>query len=155
MADKITWSKSRFKLFSNCPRAYKYNYIEKVPRTVPESLTKGVLLHDLFDKFYDYRNINLAIKQLEIDNEFIIKYGEHINNFMDFNKRMKLIPVIKEEKYYIEEFVGVVDRVDLINNEYVIIDYKTSNGSSVETYMDELLLYAWMIQKAKNIEVNE
>ena len=89
MSQKIIWSKSRFKLFANCPKAYDYSYIQKIPQATPESLTKGVKLNDIFDKFYKYRNINLAMKELNIDNDFIAKYDNHINNFMDFVKKYK------------------------------------------------------------------
>jgi hypothetical protein len=52
MADKITaWSFSRWMKYSNCPRAAKYAYIDKLPEPSSPALERGTILHKSCEDF--------------------------------------------------------------------------------------------------------
>lgn len=150
----IIWSKSKLNTIINCPLAYKFRYIDRKQQDVVEALNKGVILHEIFDKFYIYnKDLNKTIHELRINPDFVVKYNQHINNFIDFNTKLKLEPIHREQKYNVDNITGIIDRVDIINDKYAIIDYKTSTGDNIDDYKKELLLYAYLIQKVHKINI--
>ena len=153
--EKIIWSKSKLGCMEQCPYKYKLHYVDKIKEAEVEAMTKGVKLHKIFDNYYDLKDITKAIQKENLDQDFMDKYGDHITHFMDFNSKYKLIPIVKETKYDLDNFTGIIDRVDIIDNEYAIIDYKSSSGTSIENYMKELLLYAHLIQEGKKIVIGK
>lgn len=102
-------------------------------------------------------NIKNTIKNCNITNDFLNKYYVHFQNFLDFNYekyvnyKINFMPINTEEKIEYLDWVGVVDRIDKINDKIIIIDYKTTKGFTIEEYEDELLLYAWLVKHQKNI----
>ena len=158
----MTWSKSKLKTFRECSQKYKMAYIEKLPQEKVEALNKGIILHDFFNKFYDYfpendinKSIIHAAKQLNISEEFQNQYEKHVLSFIDFNEKHKEFnnPIIREKKYVMENWTGIVDRVDSYKNGYILTDYKTSHGTSIDEYLDELLLYAHMLREKEGINI--
>ncbi len=183
----IIWSISRIGAWLECPLKAKYKYIDKLYVEMPsEALEKGKKLHDYYDKFYDFYEEDIydaeekAINYLGIDEEFQKKYMMHALNFREFVILNDVIPHKRESKYYAtdidgDKWIGIIDRVDKIDEEFVkIIDYKTSEGSLnevsknkrimkadgslfIETsnYLPQLLLYAKIYELAEKEKVKE
>jgi ATP-dependent exoDNAse (exonuclease V) beta subunit len=116
-----------------------WTYIEPQPQEKHEDLEKGNILHKYYETFYkhldEHFNINVAeekaLKELNIDVDFQEKYMKHALNFREFNIITKRRPLFTEQKLFYKDWNGIIDRVDLINEErkeVIIIDYKTSNG---------------------------
>jgi CRISPR/Cas system-associated exonuclease Cas4 (RecB family) len=152
-----TWSKSKIKGYRACPFAFKLQNFDKPPIEKVESLDKGVQLHSVFDKYYLTEDINQAIDAAKFPKEYLEKYSEHIQNFLNWNKRYPNKPYIREEKQTVGNIVGVVDRIDELNEKtYIVIDYKTSMGKDdIKDYLDELLLYGFLAQEKFKIKVTK
>lgn len=138
----ITWSISRISTWLECPLKAKIRYIDKIKSTTPsEALEKGKKLHDYYDKFYDYFDNEIeeaedkAVNNLKFDEDFQNKYAIYALNFREFVQINPQKPYLKEKRYFAKDedgdnWVGIIDRVDKINdNEVMIVDYKTSKGS--------------------------
>jgi len=157
----MIWSKSKLKTFRDCSLKYKFGYIDKLIGKKAEITNKGIILHDIFDKFYDHyshdKGFEIAMTEtlhaMNINDEFVDKYQIHFNAFKEFNvKKLKehqehFFPLLREKKYEIEKWRGIIDRVDKIGDKIILIDYKTTKGYSIGNYEDELLLYAELIKK--------
>ena len=183
--ENIIWSISRISTWLECPLKAKLRYIDKIKSTAPsEALEKGRKLHDYFDKFYDFYKIDIekaedeTVAYLGFDQDFQEKYMMHAINFREFVMLNETLPYKREAKYYASDedgdrWIGIIDRVDKINdNEVIIIDYKTSQGSKnavgkekrvmtatgeliIETsnYLPQLLSYAKIYELAEKEKV--
>jgi hypothetical protein len=158
------WSKSKLKTFRNCSYLYKLQYIDKIPQEVVEVTNKGIILHDFFDNFYKNWNGDInktfifTMKQMNITEEFYNQYKEHFDNFINFNIRKliqyptEFMPVFTEKKYFNGEWTGIVDRVDKVGNKIIVLDYKTTSGTELSEYLDELCLYANLIEQNEKVK---
>lgn len=159
----MNWSKSRLKTFRNCSLLYKYAYIDKLPAEVAEITDKGIILHEFFDKFYQNWNgnigetISITKKQMKLTDEWCIKYSLHFQSFIDFNNKKlikypnEFLPLLTEKKYK-NDWTGIVDRVEKVGEKIIVIDYKTTEGYAIGDYMDELCLYAKLIEDNEKIK---
>jgi len=151
----MKWSKSSIKLFRACSLAWKYRYIDKIEGEKVEALDKGTKLHSLFDKFYDSNNLNIAVQQVGLDESFIATYSDHIAHFLDYNLKYKFKPFIRENSYELNNLKGIVDCVVRNGDKNLLLDYKTTIGNNIGDYLDELLLYAYLIQEKEKITIHQ
>jgi hypothetical protein len=152
-----------------CPYQFQLKYILEEPGEAPAEITsKGLKLHELFDRFYDCSfSMEEAAEKVGVDKEFLEKYRMHIWSFYDFNNRImyekdegipsaeSTIPLAREVKIEHKNWKGVLDRVDDINGKIVITDYKTTTGNNLSFVRDELILYADLWQYATDINTDE
>lgn len=119
----------------------------------------GVIVHEVLKKFFGIKiNKILTRKELDedmekvIDEVFIEKYGSNLRgnlylikgqilkrmrDILDYHKEMiksRTVKIISTEELFEEEFLGSnfvcrLDRVDLRDGKYVIVDYKISKSS--------------------------
>ena len=166
----MKWSKTRLKCFRLCPYCYKLKYIDEVKGEDAGITIRGRLLHEAFDKFYKLydeersleENMEVALNNVEgIDDEFVKKYAEHIDAFLDFNKKKieeigieDFTPLYTEIELEDEKWKGIIDRIDKVGDNIIVIDYKTSKGYNLDKYYDELCLYAYLVMKKLNLKVN-
>lgn len=162
------WSKSKMKTFRDCPHKFNLTYIKKIDVDVKvEALEKGKKLHDLFDKFWirysgdPAKAIEETVKDLNLDDAFVKKYIDHVWSFVDHVKRKQkyvrldeMRPVSNEEWLEHGRWHGFIDRVDKVNEKYILLDYKTSHGNNIAEYADELMLYAWLYHQKYGIWVD-
>lgn len=165
---KKYWSKSRLKCFRECPYRYKLRYIDGVKGKTAEITNKGIILHELFDVFYKnydktktlIQNIEDAQIKIKRDVDFWEEYAMHVDAFISMNKNKielysqdKFMPIYTEMKIEAKGWKGIIDRIDMIDDKVILLDYKTSTGYDMSKYIDELLLYAWLFQEEKSINV--
>lgn len=152
----ITWSATSFKTYLECKRKFYLNYVLKLKEhstsLKPKPYELGEIIHSILE---DYYSLNKDVSELtfaEIENLFI-KYKSS-NPFLildleiwkkklyDFHlydkNRLKNRKIIALEKTFECEFEGikikgVIDRVDMYDDVYEVIDYKTSSTLSVDT----------------------
>lgn len=160
---EFSWSKSRLKTFRNCSLLYKYIYIDNLKPEVKEVTNKGIILHEFFDRFYQNwtgditETIKKTKEQMNLDDDWCVKYSLHFQSFIDFNKKKlikypdEFMPLFTEKKYK-NEWTGAVDRVEKVGDKIIVIDYKTTEGYSIDNYIDELCLYAKLVEENENIK---
>jgi len=145
-------SKSKLNCFINCPKQFQLmndNPKEGIPGP---ALIKGIKVHDMFDKLYDYK------KQYNSKEEIIKKlmeiepneYHDYKEKFAEWQKEMNF-PKIEntEEKIYDKEDDIVIkyDRLDFDGKTRIMWDYKTGKLKTALDHEFELILYAYYYMK--------
>ena len=141
-------SYSSISTYQNCPLAYKFRYIDRLPTKRTRYLSFGSSLHAILAYFYEAA----SVKPPSLDRllEYLPQVWESegysdsseeqtyfeqakkvLSQFYHTNISDLQIPVALEHKFAIEldccTLTGIIDRVDrLPNGGYEVIDYKTS-----------------------------
>ena len=140
-------SKSKILCFSQCPRKYYLQNVEKVKvDKVPEALQKGIEVHSAVE----YYN-----KNGKWQSEIIDKYPDIAKNFIEFFKVFGK-PIESELKIYNEQLgvVGVIDAVYLDNEKLLVLDYKTGKKHPIKDYRFELAIYTKLYEDWKHITIH-
>ncbi|MDH1976784.1 PD-(D/E)XK nuclease family protein [Aliarcobacter butzleri] len=147
---KFIWSATSFKNFLECKRRFYLQYILKInEHTIslkPKGYELGDIIHSILEDYYSKDNKN-SIEELFLkyksSNPFLTLdlevWKKKLLNFYEFDKQ-RLInrEIIMIEKEFNCSFnniniKGIIDRVDKFEDNYEVIDYKTSSTLSVDT----------------------
>lgn len=145
-------SKSKLNSFINCPKQFQLMCDYPKESKPGPALIKGIKVHDMFDKLYDYK------KQYNSKEEIINKlmeiepneYHEYKEKFAKWQEEMNFPPIENtEEKIFDEEDNIVIkyDRLDYDGNARIMWDYKTGKLKNVQDFEFELILYAYYYMK--------
>ncbi|WP_323587896.1 PD-(D/E)XK nuclease family protein [Aliarcobacter butzleri] len=147
---KFIWSATSFKNFLECKRRFYLQYILKInEHTIslkPKGYELGDIIHSILEDYYSKDNEN-SIEELFLkyksSNPFLTLdlevWKKKLLNFYEFDKqRLKNREIIMIEKEFNCSFnniniKGIIDRVDKFEDNYEVIDYKTSSTLSVDT----------------------
>ncbi len=147
---KFIWSATSFKNFLECKRRFYLQYILKInEHTIslkPKGYELGDIIHSILEDYYSKDNKN-SIEELFLkyksSNPFLTLdlevWKKKLQNFYEFDKqRLKNRKIIMIEKEFNCSFnniniKGIIDRVDKFEDNYEVIDYKTSSTLSVDT----------------------
>ncbi|WP_151949756.1 PD-(D/E)XK nuclease family protein [Aliarcobacter butzleri] len=147
---KFIWSATSFKNFLECKRRFYLQYILKINEHIislkPKGYELGDIIHSILEDYYSKDNKNL-IEELFLkyksSNPFLTLdlevWKKKLLNFYEFDKqRLKNREIIMIEKEFNCSFnniniKGIIDRVDKFEDNYEVIDYKTSSTLSVDT----------------------
>jgi len=169
--DKRSFSYSKLKLYQECPRAYKFEYIDKIEAPFRKIAIIGKLAHQCFHTYTEYlmkkklrSDITimpqvaekiLAQSGIPDDEELMAEVKELAERFtrgfvlnLDtfYGSEIKL--AIDEEGHQVDWkadnafFRGILDRIDIEDNRVLITDYKT--GWEITKDRAQLETYAWM-----------
>lgn len=149
---KISWSASSFKKFLDCKRKYYLENILKIKNhtisKVPENFELGSIIHkileDLFTEFdLSKEKLEELFLKYRSENPFLILelevWKKNLFKFLELEKeRIKHRKIISLEQKFTSVFNGiningVIDRIDFHEDNYELIDYKTSSSLSVDT----------------------
>ncbi|WP_226809427.1 PD-(D/E)XK nuclease family protein [Aliarcobacter butzleri] len=147
---KFIWSATSFKNFLECKRRFYLQYILKIKEHTislkPKGYELGDIIHSILEDYYSKDNKN-SIEELFLkyksSNPFLTLdlevWKKKLQNFYEFDKqRLKNREIIMIEKEFNCSFnniniKGIIDRVDKFEDNYEVIDYKTSSTLSVDT----------------------
>ncbi|WP_237909348.1 PD-(D/E)XK nuclease family protein [Aliarcobacter butzleri] len=147
---KFIWSATSFKNFLECKRRFYLQYILKInEHTIslkPKGYELGDIIHSILEDYYSKDNKN-SIEELFLkyksSNPFLTLdlevWKKKLQNFYEFDKqRLRNREIIMIEKEFNCSFnniniKGIIDRVDKFEDNYEVIDYKTSSTLSVDT----------------------
>lgn len=154
---KQEWSATSLKKYLECKRKYYLEYIHKIKEhstsLKPKGYELGSMVHKTLESAYrsfDVNNINFELikslfeKQINhnpfllLDKEVFLK---RLNTFVEFeakrfeNKDLKVLDIEKDFKFNFNGIVlkGSIDRIDKLDDEYLLIDYKTSSSLKVDS----------------------
>lgn len=153
---KMTWSATSFKTYLQCKRKFYLQYILKIKEHTislkPKPYELGDIIHSILEEYYtlDENHTELSFEKIEFlfnkfksSNPFLILdleiWKKKIYDFHIYDKeRLKNRKIIALEKSFDCEFEGikikgVIDRIDKFEDNYEVIDYKTSSSLSVDT----------------------
>ena len=153
----LWYSFSNLEKYKQCPRAFKYIYIDKEPILENEWSKQGSEIHNFLE-----HTLNEAIKSksFSLSSEFANKYPEILDNFLyletkrykKFEDKDLYFDNELEQKIYDEELhlVGKIDRVYYLfdkDNGKVLLDYKTGKVKDIKDNYPQLALYTYMYNK--------
>ncbi len=150
---KLTWSASSLKEFLECKRKYYLNHILKIKEhnisLKPRGYELGNIVHDSLEEYYkqDKRGYEILLSifnKYRSENPFLNLdleiWKRKLKDFINqeekrFEKGYKIIAL---EKPFLCEYEGVklqgkIDRIDVLADEYFVIDYKTSSNLKIST----------------------
>lgn len=153
---KLTWSATSFKSYLQCKRKFYLQYILKIKEHTislkPKAFELGDIIHSILEDYYKIsENLNeLTFEKIE---ELFNKY-KSTNPFLildleiwkkklyDFyiqdKERLNTRRILNLEQSFSCNFEdikikGVIDRVDVYEDVYEVIDYKTSSSLKVDS----------------------
>ncbi|RXJ87421.1 PD-(D/E)XK nuclease family protein [Arcobacter sp. CECT 8985] len=149
---KLTWSATSLKTYLQCKRKFYFQYILRLKEHEISLKPKGFELGDIIHKIlYEYYELGFDTKErlqalftkYTNKNPFLTLelevWKKKIEQFYNFEKqRIQNIQVLQKEMpfnitYQNINIKGVIDRVDKINDTYLVIDYKTSANLKVDS----------------------
>ena len=153
---KQQWSATSFKTYLQCKRKFYLQYILKIKEhsisLKPKAYELGDIIHSILEDYYtidengtefNFDKIEQLFNKYKSTNPFLILdleiWKKKIYEFyLQDKKRLENRKIIAIEKSFLCEFEGiqikgVIDRVDLFEDTYELIDYKTSSSLSVDS----------------------
>jgi CRISPR/Cas system-associated exonuclease Cas4 (RecB family) len=179
---KLVYSVSQLQTYESCPKKYMFNYIYKIPSRPRHYFDFGTSVHESleflsadFDKKLPIEKLyTLGVKYLT--DGWISKGYENANQEQEyFQKGLNIIKefIVKETELRMEDrqtiglelkffldfegrtLMGYIDRIDKVNGEIEILDYKTSKSMSRESELEknmQLLVYSLASESHQDIK---
>ncbi len=136
---------SMLKIYSECPRKYFYNFVEKF--NMPQSnapFEKGKKIHALanfFIKGADILKLEKSLSESELNAWMYLKNSEYFKmKFLESEYQISA----KIEEYWIG---GRLDALVEDKNNYYILDYKTGSIPKNPIYDFQTMIYLYCIDK--------
>lgn len=171
---KHIYSVSQLKTYEQCPKKYLFQYIYKIPTIAKHYFDFGTSIHTVLEHIVDNLKENISVeleyaKSISLLHKFWISKGyesakqereyfeKGLNIIKDFitkeieikknNPTRKIIAKEKTFNFEIngKKIYGIIDRVDSVEGEFEILDYKTSNSQETKTQLNnsiQLFVYA-------------
>lgn len=150
---KFIWSATSFKTYLQCKRKFYLQNILKIKEHTislkPRAYELGDIIHSILEDYYkdftknDFSEIEGLFSKYKSSNPFLILdleiWKKKLYDFYLLDKqRLENRKIIALEKSFNCEFEGikikgVIDRIDMFEDKYEVIDYKTSSNLSVDT----------------------
>jgi|LGOV01.1.fsa_nt_gb hypothetical protein len=161
---------SAIEVFADCPRKYKFQYVDRIYRPSNEHFVFGTLGHRVAEMvgleinsevIYDYvehakymSSIQLALETLKITNPLVL-VKNYVSALKKFLRNYTLIGT--EIKIRDKDNVGVIDLIAVNEEErkLLILDYKFSNHMKTETDIvdnHQLYMYAKLLNSMPDIK---
>ena len=155
--NKQIWSFSHINTYLQCPLAWKYHYLLKIPQPASEILESGKQAHEVIQSYVNYlvrtrKKYDPAYKPKQVLKPEVEKmFKQFQENFLlnldTFLATEKEIAITKEKKltdWWDNNcwFRGKIDRIEKQDSYITITDYKTSQAISINKL--QLGVYAWL-----------
>jgi len=176
--ESMVYSVSQLKTYESCPKKYLYSYIYRIPTQAKHYFDFGTSLHSVFEEIIDligrlpkeavFANGIALLRKVWIskgyinakqETEYFEKGVEAIRNFIDKELILRdedRILVSQEEKFIInldgKKIMGFIDRIDKLNGDFEILDYKTSNSKMTKSQLKQdlqLFIYGLACKELK------
>lgn len=176
---KMVYSVSQLKTYEQCPKKYLYQYIFKIPVPSKHYFDFGTSMHSVLEEIQPLAK-QLSKKELTLrglselskqwisksyinakqEKEYYEKGIEIIKKFVEKEQALfnnsKTVSLEKKFEFTIEgkKLLGFIDRIEKVEGDLFILDYKTSNSKELKSKLKEnLQLYVYALAlKKENIE---
>lgn len=153
------FSKSKINTFIQCPRQFKYKYIDELEDEPNEYMELGLIVHDLAetigkniqDGLVDVDGISELVYNMRFDTDFDLE--PHFMSlacfFIDIlNNGYKIFSVEEKISNPNDHFRGIIDIVlEDKDGDLIIFDYKTSKKTKpITKYRLELCIYKNLLE---------
>ena len=151
-------SKSKINDYLQCPRKFRYAYINEIETGENEYFKIGGDVHQIAEDFIKLWQKDDSIDFLdtlyELESKYDDDYKDHCIHLADFFKEKLTCEgyeVFSTEEYLFSEkynFSGLADIVLEKDGKLTVIDYKTGKSKSARDYVTELCYYKMLVEDA-------
>ena len=149
-------SKSKINEYLQCPRKFRYVYVNEIETEENEHFKIGGDVHKIAEDFIKLWQKDDSIDFLdtlyELESKYEDDYKDHCQNLAEFFKEKLTCEgyeVFSTEEYIISEKYNFSGKSDLVlekDGKLTVIDYKTGKSSSVRDYVTELCYYKMLVE---------
>ena len=159
MANEMTLSKSKINTFIECPRKFKYRYIDEITEEANKYMLLGTEVHEIAEEIaielMEGNEIDDVFSNLDYDE----KLEDHIRGLEKFFNDIYSngYEIFSAEEFIVDEKSNMNGIVDIVirneNDELIIFDYKTGQPRDIGKYKLELCVYKILLE-SKYPELN-
>ena len=159
MANEMTLSKSKINTFIECPRKFKYRYIDEITEEANKYMLLGTEVHEIAEEIaielIEGNEIDDVFSNLDYDE----KLEDHIKGLEKFFNDIYSngYEIFSAEEFIVDEKSNMNGIVDIVirneNDELIIFDYKTGQPRDIGKYKLELCVYKILLE-SKYPELN-
>lgn len=160
MTDRLTLSKSKINTFIECPRKFKYRYIDEIAEEANKYMLLGSEVHEIAEEIAIELMEGNEIEDVFLNLEYDEKLEDHIKGLEKFFNDVYSngYEIFSVEEYIVDNDSNMNGIVDIVirnnNDELIIFDYKTGKARSIEKYKLELCVYKVLLEsKYPNLNV--
>lgn len=161
LVKNLSLSPTALNNYLKCPRYFLYNSLIKLPKAKNAILSFGTCVHMALDQYYKkyvkdkkwpsyekflkfyYKSLNKELL-IDKDKEKLAIKGEHVlqnfyNKYISINQNNINILSLEQKINIVKNNIplnGKIDRIDNINNNLKIIDYKTGSEKTLKYIQD-------------------
>lgn len=149
---EIPFSFSQNRLYNDCPRKYKFRYIEGIKEPSNENLELGSAIHKVFETYWTYgltEDYNEAVDTIiRLKGQYY--YEKLMAEVLQLPETSNLCNLGRELELEIDDFIIIIDLVHIYtahSHKYTLCDYKvTKKPKTVQSIYDEgqLLIYKYL-----------
>ena len=155
----MTLSKSKINTFIECPRKFKYRYIDEITEEANKYMILGTEVHEIAEEvamdLIEGNDIDDVFSNLDYDE----KLEDHIRGLEKFFKDVYSndYEIFSVEEFIVDDNSNMNGIVDVVirnrENELIIFDYKTGSPRDIGKYKLELCVYKILLE-SKYPELN-
>ena len=155
----MTLSKSKINTFIECPRKFKYRYIDEITEEANKYMLLGTEVHEIAEEIaielIEGNEIDDVFSNLDYDE----KLEDHIRGLEKFFNDIYSngYEIFSAEEFIVDEKSNMNGIVDIVirneNDELIIFDYKTGQPRDIGKYKLELCVYKILLE-SKYPELN-
>ena len=159
MSKEMTLSKSKINTFIECPRKFKYRYIDEITEEANKYMLLGTEVHEIAEEIaielMEGNEIDDVFSNLDYDE----KLEDHIRGLEKFFNDIYSngYEIFSAEEFIVDEKSNMNGIVDIVirneNDELIIFDYKTGQPRDIGKYKLELCVYKILLE-SKYPELN-
>ena len=159
MSKEMTLSKSKINTFIECPRKFKYRYIDEITEEANKYMLLGTEVHEIAEEIAMELMEGNEIDDVFLNIEYDEKLEDHIKGLEKFFKDIYSngYEIFSVEEYIVDEMSNLNGIVDIVIknacDELIIFDYKTGKPRNISKYKLELCVYKILLE-SKYPELN-
>ena len=140
MANKLTLSKSKINTFIECPRKFKYRYIDEITEEANKYMLLGTEVHEIAEEIAIELMEGNEIDDVFLNLEYDEKLEDHIRGLEKFFKDIYSngYEIFSVEEYIVDDESNMNGIVDVViqnsKDELIIFDYKTGKPRNIDKY---------------------
>jgi hypothetical protein len=151
---EFPYSFSQNRLYNDCPRKYKYRYVDGIKEPTNENLELGSAIHKVLEFLYDYNPVDDSQVADAVDTIIALKGSLYYNQLV---KELRELPQThpdynlgRELQIKRDDFISVIDLAHNYaaqSHKYTLADYKvTKKPKTEDSIFDEgqLLIYKYL-----------
>lgn len=149
----MTLSKSKINTFIECPRKFKYRYIDEITEEANEYMLLGTEVHEIAEEIAGELMDGNEIDDVFLNLEYDENLEDHIRGLEKFFKDIYSngYEIFSVEEYIVDEENDLNGIVDIViknkeSDELIIFDYKTGKPRNISQYKLELCVYKILLE---------